>query len=118
MNLLDQYIQKHKAKLMEGKEIPSFRPGDTLRVHNIIKDEATERTQIFEGVCLGRKNSGIASSFRVKKVTKGMCFEKSFPLYSPLISKIEVIRKGKVRKAKLYYMRELVGKAARIKERV
>ena len=116
MNLADRYIDKRVAKLKEGKEIPTFRAGDTLKVHNTIVEGENKRTQIFEGVCIGVYNKGIASSFKVKKVTKGMVFEKSFPLYSPLVSKIEVMRRGAVRQSKIYYMRELVGKAARIKE--
>ena len=118
MNVAEQYIEKQITKLIEGKKIPEFRPGDTLKVHNVIKDEASERIQIFEGVCIARRNRQLGSTFKVKKISKGMCFEKTFPLYSPLVAKIEVVRKGKVRRAKLYYMRELVGKAARIKERV
>ena len=116
MNLADKYIEKQLSALKKGKEIPDFNPGDTLKIHNKIVDESNERVQIFEGVCIARTNSGLGSTFKVKKISCGMCFEKTFPLYSPLVAKIEVLRKGKVRRAKLYYMRELVGKAARIKE--
>ena len=118
MNLLEQYTEKQINKLSENKVIPEFRPGDTVKVHNKIIEESTERIQIFEGVCIARRNRDLGSSFKVKKISSGKCVEKTFPLYSPLVTKIEVLRKGKVRQAKLYYMRELVGKAARIKERV
>ena len=117
MNLAEQYIEKKITELKKDKIIPDFGPGDTLIVHNKIIDEANERIQLFEGVCIGRTNSKLGSTFKVKKISGGMCFEKTFPLYSPLVAKIEVTRRGKVRKAKLYRMRELVGKAARIKEK-
>ncbi|MFQ3306869.1 MAG: large subunit ribosomal protein L19 [Candidatus Midichloriaceae bacterium] len=117
MNLVDKYAEKHILELSKDKEIDDFNPGDTVRVHNKIIDETNERIQIFEGVCLGRTNRKLGSTFKVKKISNGMVFEKTFPLHSPLVTKIEVIRKGKVRRAKLYYMRELVGKAARIKEK-
>ncbi|WPX96818.1 50S ribosomal protein L19 [Candidatus Bandiella euplotis] len=117
MNLAEQYIEKQIAVLTKDKHIPDFRPGDTIIVHNKIIDEGNERIQLFEGVCLGRSKSRLGSTFKVKKISGGMCFEKTFPLYSPLVTKIEVIRRGKVKRAKLYYMRELVGKAARIKEK-
>ncbi len=116
MNLADKYIEKQLSVLKKGKDIPDFKPGDTLKIHNKIVDESNERVQIFEGVCIAKTNSGLGSTFKVKKISCGMCFEKTFPLYSPLVAKIEVLRRGKVRRAKLYYMRELVGKAARIKE--
>ena len=117
MNLAEQYIKKQIAIFVKDKDIPNFGPGDTVRVHNKIIDESSERIQIFEGVCIARTNSHLGSTFKVKKISGGMCFEKTFPLYSPLITKVELIRKGKVKRAKLYYMRELVGKAARIKEK-
>ena len=117
MNLAEKYIKKQIATLSQDKNVPDFRSGDTIRVHNKIIDESNERIQIFEGVCIARTNSQLGSTFKVKKISGGMCFEKTFPLYSPLVSKIELIRRGKVKRAKLYYMRELVGKAARIKEK-
>ena len=116
MNLAEKYIEKQITTLKKIKEVPSFKPGDTIKVHNKIVDESNERIQIFEGLCTARTSSGLGSTFKVKKISCGMCFEKTFPLYSPLVTKIEVLRRGKVRRAKLYYMRELVGKAARIKE--
>jgi large subunit ribosomal protein L19 len=117
MNLLEKFEQKHIAQLTEGKEIPQFVAGDTLKVHVRIVEGANERIQLFEGVCIGRKNRGMASCFRVRKISNGEGVERVFPLYSPRVAKIEVIRRGKVRRGKLYYMRELTGKAARIKER-
>jgi large subunit ribosomal protein L19 len=117
MNLAEQYIEKQISSLKKIKDIPDFRPGDVVKVHNKIIDESNERIQMFEGVCIARTNSKLGSTFKVKKISCGMCFEKTFPLYSPLVTKIELLRKGKVRRAKLYYMRELVGKAARIKEK-
>ena len=112
MNLAEQYIKKQISILVENKDIPDFRSGDTIKVHNKIIDETNERIQIFEGVCTARTNSQLGSTFKVKKISGGMCFEKTFPLYSPLVTKIELIKKGKVRRSKLYYMREFVGKAA------
>lgn len=98
-------------------DIPSFRAGDTLKVHVRIKEGSKERIQLFEGVCIARKNGGIHSSFRVRKLLAGEWIERVFPLYSPLI-RIEVSRRGVVRRAKLYYLRGRQGKAARIKERL
>jgi len=97
--------------------IPNFRSGDTIKVYNKIVDEHNSRVQIFEGICIARNNNKLSSTFKVKKISYGMCFEKTFPLYSPLITKIELLKQGKVRRTKLYYMRELVGKAARVQER-
>ena len=118
MILINKYIKQQIALLTAVKKIPNFRPGDTLKVYNKIIDESSERIQIFEGLCIAKINSNISSVFKVKKISFGTCFEKTFPLYSPLVTKIELLRKGKVRKAKLYYIRELVGKSARIKKRI
>jgi large subunit ribosomal protein L19 len=98
------------------KDLPSFRAGDTLRVHFKIKEGSKERIQVFEGVCIARHNDKINSSITVRKVSAGIGVERVFPLHSPLIDKIEVKKKGRVRRAKLYYLRKLRGKAARIKE--
>lgn len=117
MNLAEQYIKKQITTLMKDKDFPNFRPGDTIKVYNKVIDEGSERMQIFEGICIARTNSHLGSTFKVKKISRGMCFEKTFPLYSPIITKIELIRQSNVRRAKLYYMRELVGKAARVKEK-
>ena len=117
MNLTEKYIEKKLSFLKKIKNIQSFRAGDTIKVHNKIIDENNERIQIFEGICIARTNNKLGSTLKVKKISCGICFEKTFPLYSPLVTRIELIKQGKVRRAKLYYMRELVGKAARIKER-
>jgi len=105
------------AKAMEGKKIPEFSPGDTLRVNVKVVEGNRERVQAYEGVCIGRRNAGFNSSFTVRKISYGEGVERVFPLYSPRIDSIDVVRKGRVRRAKLYYLRGLRGKAARITER-
>jgi len=97
-------------------DVPDFRPGDTVRVHVRVVEGGKERIQIFEGVVLARKNRGIADTITVRKVSYGVGVERTFPVHSPMVAKIEVVRKGKVRRAKLYYLRNLSGKAARLKE--
>ncbi|ALM56843.1 MULTISPECIES: 50S ribosomal protein L19 [Staphylococcus] len=97
-------------------DIPSFRPGDTLKVHVRIVEGTRERIQLFEGVVIKRRGGGVSESFTVRKISSGVGVERTFPLHTPKIEKIEVKRRGKVRRAKLYYLRELRGKAARIKE--
>ncbi|WP_251516488.1 MULTISPECIES: 50S ribosomal protein L19 [Staphylococcus] len=97
-------------------DIPSFRPGDSLRVHVRIIEGNRERIQVFEGVVIKRRGGGISETFTVRKISSGVGVERTFPLHTPKIEKIEVRRRGKVRRAKLYYLRELRGKAARIKE--
>ena len=97
-------------------DLPSFRPGDTLRVHVRIIEGTRERIQVFEGVVIKRSGGGISETFTVRKISSGVGVERTFPLHTPKIEKIEVKRRGKVRRAKLYYLRELRGKAARIKE--
>lgn len=97
-------------------DIPEFRPGDTLRVHVKVVEGSRERIQVFEGIVIKRRGSGISETFTVRKVSYGVGVERTFPLHSPKIDKIEVKRRGKVRRAKLYYLRNLRGKAARIKE--
>lgn len=97
-------------------DLPSFRPGDTLRVHVRIIEGTRERIQVFEGVVIKRRGGGISETFTVRKISSGVGVERTFPLHTPKIEKIEVKRRGKVRRAKLYYVRELRGKAARIKE--
>ncbi len=118
MNLLEQYNKNTVAKLAEGKVFPLFRAGDTLRVAIKIIEGNNERVQSFEGVCIGRKNAGIGSSFTVRKLSHNEGVERTFHLYSPKIEKVEIVKYGIVRRAKLYYMRNLRGKAARIKERM
>ncbi|PIU84258.1 MAG: 50S ribosomal protein L19 [Deltaproteobacteria bacterium CG_4_8_14_3_um_filter_43_13] len=98
-------------------EIPDFQPGDTIKVHSKIIEGDKQRIQVFEGVVIGRKGGGSRETFTVRKISYGVGVERIFPLHSPRIAKIEVVRKGLVRRAKLYYLRELKGKAARIKER-
>jgi len=98
------------------KDIPNFRPGDTLRVHVKVKEGSRERIQVFEGIVIKRRGGGISETYTVRKISYGVGVERTFPLHSPRVDKIEVLRRGKVRRAKLYYLRNLRGKAARIKE--
>tara|TARA_R110002124_G_scaffold64985_2_gene177396 strand:- start:197529 stop:197942 length:414 start_codon:yes stop_codon:yes gene_type:complete len=116
-NLVDRINAKEAAKLSEGKEQVKFGPGDTLKVHVKITEGTRERVQVFEGLCIAKKGSGVEGSFTVRKISQGEGVERVFPLLSPRIEKIELIRRGSVRRAKLYYLRELRGKAARISER-
>ena len=104
-------------KLLAQRGVPEFRPGDTLKVSIKVVEGERERIQMFEGVCIARKNAGINSSFTLRKISYGEGVERIFPLYSPRIAAIEVVRRGAVRRAKLYYLRGLAGKAARITER-
>ncbi|OUM96385.1 MAG: 50S ribosomal protein L19 [Thermobacillus sp. ZCTH02-B1] len=113
MNQLVREITQEQLR----KDIPDFRPGDTLRVHVKVIEGSRERIQVFEGVVIKRRGSGISETFTVRKISYGVGVERTFPLHSPRIDKIEVVRRGKVRRAKLYYLRDLRGKAARIKER-
>lgn len=116
-NLLQQFEEKQVSKLTESKNIPDFQAGDTIRVNAWIIEGKNKRIQAFEGLCIARKNRGVNSSFTVRKLSHGEGVERIFSTYSPLVDSIEVIRRGVVRRAKLYYMRELTGKAARIKEK-
>jgi large subunit ribosomal protein L19 len=117
VDIIKQIEQEEIKRLTENKQIPDFRAGDTLRVHYRITEGTRTRVQVFEGVCLGRQGSGYNELFIVRKISSGEGVERGFPLYSPLIEQLEVVRKGKVRRAKIYYLRELSGKATRIKER-
>ncbi len=117
-NVLQAFEDAQLAKLSNGKTIPEFSVGDTVRVSVKIVEGTTERLQAFEGLCIGRKNRGLHSAFVVRKISHGEGVERTFPLYSPLVDKIELVRKGVVRRAKLYYLRELRGKAARIREKM
>ncbi len=99
------------------KDIPSFRPGDTVRVHVKVVEGNRERIQVFEGVVINRKSGGVRETFTVRRVSYNVGVERTFPVHSPRVEKIEVIRRGIVRRAKLYYLRNLTGKAARIRER-
>lgn len=115
--ILQNFEAQQIAKLTEGKEIPDFAPGDTVRVNVRIIEGVNERVQAFEGLCIARKNRGIHSSFIVRKISNGEGVERIFPLYSPRLESIQLVRRGVVRRAKLYYMRDLRGKAARIREK-
>lgn len=100
------------------KDVPPFRPGDTVRVNVRVKEGDKERTQAFEGVCIARKGAGVSETFTVRKISGGVGVERIFPVHSPMLADITVVRRGRVRRAKLYYLREVVGaKASRIKER-
>jgi large subunit ribosomal protein L19 len=98
-------------------DLPPFRPGDTVRVNVRVKEGDKERIQAFEGVCIARRGGGVSETFTVRKISNGVGVERIFPLHSPMIADIKVVRRGVVRRAKLYYLRDVVGKAARIKER-
>lgn len=113
-NLMDTLKQEQVAKM--GKKIPDFKAGDTVKVMYRIQEESGSRLQAYEGVCIARKNNGDASSFTVRKISFGEGVERVFPLHSPNVTSITVIRRGKVRRSKLYYLRQLFGKAARIAE--
>jgi len=117
MNIVEQIEQEEIAKLTAARAVPEFRPGDTLKVNVKVIEGTRERVQAFEGVCIARANRGIGSSFTVRKISYGEGVERVFPLYSPRIDSIEVVRQGAVRRAKLYYLRGRTGKAARIAER-
>ena len=116
MNILDQIGQNEINKVLASRQIPEFGAGDTLRVDVNVVEGTRDRIQAFEGVCIARKSDGINSSFTVRKISYGEGVERIFPLYSPRISGITVIRRGKVRRAKLYYLRGRRGKSARIVE--
>jgi large subunit ribosomal protein L19 len=117
MNLLKEIENEQMAKLSAGKEIPDFAPGDTLIVNVKIVEGERTRVQAYEGVCIGRSGSGLNENFTVRKISYGEGVERVFPLYSPMIDSIKVVRKGQVRRAKLYYLRGRRGKSARIVER-
>ena len=116
-NLLETFEKKQIERLTGKKRIPTFRPGDTLKVTIRIKEGDKSRLQAFEGMCIARKNNSVNSNFTVRKLSHGEGVERVFPLFSPIIEKIEVIRKGDVRRAKLYYLRDRTGKRARIADR-
>ena len=117
MNILDNIGQAQMNAVTEQRAIPEFGPGDTLKINVKVVEGSRERVQAFEGVCIGRSNRGINSSFTVRKISYGEGVERIFPLYSPKIQAIEVVRRGDVRRAKLYYVRGRTGKAARIAEK-
>ncbi len=117
MNIVDQIGQDAVKASLEQRPVPDFGAGDTLRISVRVVEGSRERVQAFEGVCIGRKNKGISSSFTVRKISYGEGVERIFPLYSPQVQNIEVLRRGRVRRAKLYYLRGRTGKAARIAEK-
>lgn len=119
MNIIETLEREQIAKLTEGRDtpIPAFEPGDTVRVSVKVVEGSRSRLQAFEGVCIARSRRGVNSSFTVRKLSYGEGVERVFPLYSPLVERIEVMRRGAVRRAKLYYLRGRTGKAARIAER-
>jgi len=117
MNLIQTIEREQIAELTAVRAIPEFRPGDTLRVGVKVIEGERARVQNFEGVCIARSNKGIGSNFTVRKISFGEGVERVFPLYSPTIDSIEVVRRGAVRRAKLYYLRGRTGKSARIAER-
>jgi large subunit ribosomal protein L19 len=117
MNLIQQLEKEQMAKLSADKEIPDFQPGDTLLVNVKVVEGDKSRIQAYEGVCIGRAGSGLNENFTVRKISYGEGVERVFPLYSPMVASIKVVRRGKVRRAKLYYLRGLRGKRARIVEK-
>src|SRR5690606_19361764 len=117
MNIIQTIEREELARVTEGKQIPDFAPGDTLKVNVKVVEGERTRVQAYEGVCIGRSGAGLHESFTVRKISYGEGVERVFPLYSPMLDSIEVVRRGKVRRAKLYYLRGLRGKKARITER-
>jgi large subunit ribosomal protein L19 len=116
-HIIQDFEKGQIAKLTGGKKVPDFSPGDTLKVSVKVLEGTRERLQVFEGVCIARKNSGLNSNFTVRKISFGEGVERVFPLYSPRLGGIEVVRRGDVRRAKLYYLRGRTGKSARIVEK-
>ena len=118
MNIIEQFEKDQIKSLVKGKKIPQFHPGDTVRVNVKVREGTRERIQGFEGVCIAKKNRGLSSSFTVRKISFGEGVDRVFPIFSPTIDSVSVIRTGQVRRAKLYYLRDLTGKKARIVERI
>lgn len=118
MNILQKFEAKQLATIQEERNIPDFGPGDTVRVNVKIKEGTTERVQAYEGVCIARAGKDMSATFTVRKISHGEGVERVFPLWSPRLESIELVRRGSVRRAKLYYLRDLQGKSARITERV
>ena len=117
MNLIQTIEAENIAKFLETKKIPEFRPGDTLKVGVKVVEGERTRVQVYEGVCIGRSGAGLNENFTVRKISYGEGVERVFPVYSPLVDSVSVVRKGRVRRAKLYYLRGRRGKSARIAER-
>ena len=118
MNILDKIEKQQIEKILAERPIPDFSSGDTLKVNVKVVEGTRERIQAFEGVCIARKNAGVRSSFTVRKISFGEGVERTFALYSPAVDTIKIIRSGKVRRAKLYYLRDRTGKSARIAEKI
>ena len=118
MNIIEQFEKDQIKSLVKGKKIPQFHPGDTVRVNVKVREGTRERIQAFEGVCIRKKNRGLSSSFTVRKISFGEGVERVFPIFSSSIDSISIVRSGQVRRAKLYYLRDLTGKKARIVERI
>ncbi|MHA1190258.1 MAG: 50S ribosomal protein L19 [Alphaproteobacteria bacterium] len=116
MNVIEELEQAEMASVAEKRVLPEFEPGDTIRVHVRVTEGTRTRLQAYEGVCIGRKGGGLNESFTVRKISYGEGVERVFPVYSPIVENVEVVRRGKVRRAKLYYLRERRGKSARIVE--
>ena len=117
MNLIEEIEKEQVAAFEAEKSVPDFQPGDTVKVNVKVIEGSRERVQAFEGVCIARAGGGLNENFTVRKISYGEGVERVFPIYSPLVASIEVVRRGRVRRAKLYYLRGLTGKAARIAER-
>ncbi|HHU24397.1 MAG: 50S ribosomal protein L19 [Bacilli bacterium] len=115
--MMSQQLLEAVTKPYLRTDIPSFRPGDNVKVHVRIKEGERERIQVFEGLVIARRGGGISETYTVRKISSGLGVERTFPVHSPMVAKIEVVRRGKVRRAKLHYIRFLSAKAARIKER-
>jgi large subunit ribosomal protein L19 len=118
MNIIEQLDAEQMKRLSETRKIPDFQPGDTVIVNVKVKEGERSRVQAYEGVCIARAGAGINESFTVRKISYGEGVERVFPIYSPIIDSLTVVRRGKVRRAKLYYLRDRRGKSARIAERV
>ena len=118
MNILEKFEKGHLKELQSDKKLPNFSSGDTIKVHLKVKEGEKERIQVFEGVCISKKNAGLNSSFTVRKISYGEGIERILPLFSPQINKIEVVKIGSVRRSKLYYLRNRSGKSARIAEKI
>jgi len=116
MDIIGELEKEQTEALLANRDVPEFSPGDTLKVYVKVREGQRERVQVYEGVCIARKNSGLNSSFTVRKISFGEGVERVFPLYGPIIDRIEVVRRGKVRRAKLYYLRSRRGRSARISE--
>ena len=117
MNIIDEIEKEQIKEISQKRNVPEFGPGDTLKIHLKVLEGNRERIQVFEGVCIARSNKGLNSSFTVRKISNGEGVERVFPLFSPIIDSIEVVRKGDVKRAKLYYLRDRTGKRARIADR-